>query len=130
MADSADSMLAGIGHLVSPVFAPLGFGDWRASTSLITGFMAKEAVISTFAVLTGASAAELPMALGQLFTPLAALSFLVFTLVYSPCVAAIATVKREMRSGWAAMGVALYQTAVAWIVAVIVYQVGSLIVGG
>ncbi len=130
VADSADSMLAGIGHLVSPVFAPLGFGDWRASTSLITGFMAKEAVISTFAVLTGASAAELPMALGQLFTPLAALSFLVFTLVYSPCVAAIATVKREMRSGWAAMGVALYQTAVAWIVAVIVYQVGSLIVGG
>ncbi len=130
VADSADSMLAGIGHLVSPVFAPLGFGDWRASTSLITGFMAKEAVISTFAVLTGASAAELPMALGQLFTPLAALSFLVFTLVYSPCVAAIATVKREMRSGWAAMGVALYQTAVAWIAAVIVYQVGSLIVGG
>lgn len=130
VADSADSMLAGIGHLVSPVFAPLGFGDWRASTSLITGFMAKEAVISTFAVLTGASAAELPMALGQLFTPLAALSFLVFTLVYSPCVAAIATVKREMRSGWAAMGVALYQTAVAWIAAVIVYQVGSLITGG
>ncbi len=130
VADSADSMLAGIGHLVSPVFAPLGFGDWRASTSLITGFMAKEAVISTFAVLTGASAAELPMAPGQLFTPLAALSFLVFTLVYSPCVAAIATVKREMRSGWAAMGVALYQTAVAWIAAVIVYQVGSLIVGG
>ncbi len=126
VADSADSMLAGIGRLVSPVFAPLGFADWRASTSLITGFMAKEAVISSFAVLTGASAADLPMALGQLFTPLAALSFLVFTLVYSPCVAAIATVKREMRSGWAAMGVALYQTAVAWIVAVVVFQVGSL----
>ncbi len=130
VADSADSMLAGIGRLISPVFAPLGFADWRASTSLITGFMAKEAVISSFAVLTGASAAELPMALGQLFTPLAALSFLVFTLVYSPCVAAIATVKREMRSGWAAMGVALYQTAVAWIAAVIVFQLGSLIVGG
>lgn len=128
--DSAQSMLAGIGRLISPAFAPLGFGDWQASTSLITGFMAKEAVISTFAVLSGAGAADLPAALAQVFTPVAALSFLVFTLVYSPCVAAVATVKREMRSGWAALGVAFYQTAVAWVAAVIVYQVGSLIVGG
>ena len=126
VADSSDSMLAGIGRLVSPIFAPLGFGDWRASTSLITGFMAKEAVISTFAVLTGASAAELPVALGQLFTPVAALAFLVFTLIYSPCIAAIATVKREMHSARAAAGVVLYQTAVAWVMALIVYQLGSL----
>ncbi len=127
VADSADSMLAGIGRLVSPVFAPLGFSDWRASTSLITGFMAKEAVISTFAVLTGAGAADLPAALSQLFTPVAALAFLVFTLVYSPCVAAIAAVKREMRSGWAALGVALYQTAIAWVVAVVFYQIARLL---
>ena len=126
VADRSQSMLAGIGRFIAPVFAPLGFSDWRASTSLITGFMAKEAVISTFAVLTGASAAELPAALSALFTPLAALAFLVFTLIYSPCVAAIATVKREMHSVWSALGVALYQTAVAWVVAVIVFQLGSL----
>jgi ferrous iron transporter FeoB len=128
VADSGNSMLAGIGRFLAPVFAPLGFLDWRASTSLITGFMAKEAVISTFAVLSGASAADLPAALSQMFTPLAALSFLAFTLIYSPCVAAIATVKREMHSAWSAMGVALYQTVVAWIVAFAVYQIGSIFV--
>lgn len=128
VADSSQSMLAGIGRLVAPVFAPLGFSDWRASTSLLTGFMAKEAVISTFAVLTGSGAADLPVALSQLFTPLAALAFLVFTLIYSPCVAAIAAVKREMHSAWAALGVALYQTAVAWVVACIVFQLGSLFI--
>lgn len=127
VADSADSMLAGIGRLIAPVFAPLGFADWRSSTSLIAGFMAKEAVISTFAVLTGASAAELPAALAGLFTPVAALAFLAFTLIYSPCVAAIATVKREMRSAKAAAGVVLYQTAIAWVIALIVYQLGSLL---
>ncbi len=127
VADSSASMLAGIGRLVSPVFAPLGFAGWEASTALITGFMAKEAVISTFAVLTGATAAGLPSALGTLFTPLAALAFLVFTLIYSPCVAAIATVKREMHSGWAAIGVVLYQTAVAWVIAFAVFQIGSLL---
>ncbi len=128
VADSSASMLAGVGRFISPVFAPLGFGDWTASTSLLTGFMAKEAVISTFAVLTGASAAELPAALGGLLSPLAALSFLVFTLLYSPCVAAVATVKREMHSGWAAAGVALYQTAFAWAAAALVYQIGRLLV--
>ncbi len=128
VADSADSILAGIGQLIAPVFAPLGFSDWRASTSLITGFVAKEAVISTFAVLSSVSAAGLPAALAQLFTPLAALSFLVFTLIYSPCVAAIATVKREMRSAWSALGVALYQTAVAWVAAFAVFQIGSIFV--
>lgn len=125
--DSASSMLAGIGRLVAPVFAPLGFNDWRASTALLTGFMAKEAVISSFAVLTGATAAGLPAALSQMFSPLAALAFLVFTLIYSPCVAAIATVKREMHSAWAALGVALYQTGVAWVVAFAVFQISSLL---
>ena len=127
VADSSDSMLAGIGRLIAPAFVPLGFNDWRASTALITGFMAKEAVISTFAVLTGATAAGLPAALSQMFTPLAALAFLVFTLIYSPCVAAIATVKREMQSAWAALGVVLYQTGVAWVVAFAVFQIGRLL---
>jgi len=126
--DSADSMLAAIGRLITPIFVPLGFSDWRVSTALITGFMAKEAVISTFAVLTGASASELPVALSQMFTPLSALAFLAFTLVYSPCIAAISTIKREMHSSMAALGVVLYQTAVAWVVAFIVYQVGNLLI--
>jgi ferrous iron transport protein B len=128
VAESSDSMLANIGRLIAPVFVPLGFSDWRVSTALITGFMAKEAVISTFAVLTGASAAELPAALSQMFTPLSALAFLVFTLIYSPCVAAISTIKREMHSAKAALGVVLYQTAVAWLVAFIVFQVGNWLV--
>lgn len=124
--DAADSILANIGQLTAPIFAPLGFSDWRVSTALITGFMAKEAVISTFAVLTGASAANLPTALGQIFTPLSAFSFLVFTLIYSPCIAAISTTKREMNSAKAALGVVLYQTALAWIFAFIVFQVSNL----
>lgn len=128
VADSSNSMLADIGRLISPIFAPLGFSDWRASTALITGFMAKEAVISTFAVLTGTSAAALPSALSQIFTPLSALSFLAFTLIYCPCVAAVAAVKREMNSTKAALGVAIYQTAVAWVVAFIVLQLGRLLV--
>jgi ferrous iron transport protein B len=128
VADSAGSMLAAVGRFIAPVFAPLGFSDWRASTALLTGFAAKEAVISSFAVLTGASAADLPMALGQMFTPLAALSFLVFTLIYSPCVAAIAAVRREMNSRGAAWGLVLYQTGVAWVFAFLVFQVGRLFV--
>jgi len=128
VADSTDSMLAGIGRLIAPIFAPLGFSDWRVSTALITGFTAKETVISTFAVLTGTNAANLPAALGQMFTPLAAFTFLVFTLVYSPCIAAISTVKHEMSSAKVALGVVLYQTAVAWVVAFIVFHVGNLLI--
>lgn len=126
--DSSDSILAGIGRLIAPLLAPIGFSDWRASTALITGFMAKEAVISTFAVLTGAGAADLPTALAQIFSPLSAISFLVFTLVYSPCIAAITAVKREMGSTRASVGVVLYQTAAAWAVAFIVFQIGNLFV--
>ena len=111
---------------VRAVFAPLGFTDWRASTALITGFSAKEAVVSTMAVLTGTTVSTLGEALGAIFSPLAAFSFLTFTLLYSPCVAAIAAVKREMRSGWGAACVALFQCAVAWVCACLVYQIGSL----
>ena len=127
VSESTDSMLAGIGRVIAPVFAPLGFSDWKASTALLTGFVAKEAVVSTFAVLTGASAAALPSALGQIFSPHAAIAFLVFTLIYTPCVAAIVAVKREMNSTWAAFGVVIYQTVIAWVVAFIVYQLGSLL---
>ena len=126
VADSSASMLAGIGRVIAPVFAPLGFTDWRASTALITGFSAKEAVVSTMAVLTGTTVSTLGEALGAIFSPLAAFSFLTFTLLYSPCVAAIAAVKREMRSGWGAACVALFQCAVAWVCACLVYQIGSL----
>ncbi len=125
--DSTDSMLAGIGRVIAPVFSPLGFSDWKASTALLTGFVAKEAVVSTFAVLTGANAAALPSALGQIFSPISAIAFLVFTLIYTPCVAAIVAVKREMNSTWAALGVVIYQTVIAWVVAFIVYQLGSLL---
>ncbi len=128
VADSAQSMLAGIGRWIAPAFAPLGFTDWRAATALITGFSAKEAVVSTLAVLTGSTVATLGGALEALFSPLAAFSFLTFTLLYSPCVAAIAAVRREMHSGWAAARVALAQCAIAWLCACAVYQVGSLFV--
>lgn len=122
------SMLAGIGRWIAPVFAPLGFGDWRASTALLTGFSAKEAVVSTFAVLTGANTANMPSALASVFSPLTAFSFLVFTLLYTPCVAAISAVRREMNSGKAAIGVVFLQTGVAWIVSFAIYHLGMLFV--
>ena len=123
---SADSMLAAIGKMISPFFAPLGFNDWRASTALITGFTAKEAVVSTFAVLMGTSTSDLPQALGGLFTPLAASSFLAFTLLYTPCVAAISAVKREMGSAKSAVLMVVMQTGIAWIAAFAVYRIGLL----
>ena len=122
--DSAGSLLAALGGLLAPLFAPLGFGDWRVSTALITGFSAKEAVVSTLAVLTGSSLTTLPQALGGMFTPLTAFVFLTFTLLYTPCVAAIAAVKREMGSAKAAAGVALTQCAIAWSVAFVVRCIG------
>lgn len=126
--DAENSMLATVGKFVAPVFAPLGFADWRAATALVTGLTAKEAVVSTFAVLLGASdAGSVVPLLSQIFTPLSAFSFLTFTLLYMPCVAAMAAVKREM-GGWkSAVGVMAFQTITAWFVALIVYQAGSLI---
>ena len=127
VSDSSKSLLALIGQWIAPVFKPTGFGNWRMVTSLITGFTAKEAVVSTMSVLLGVGMAELPQALGALFTPLSAVSFLLFTLLYTPCVAAIATVKRELRSTWQTVGVVALQCTVAWIVAALVFQVGSLL---
>ena len=121
--DSADSLLAAVGTILAPLFAPLGFGDWRVSTALITGFIAKESVISTLGILTGSGADVTSAALGTLFTPVTAGSFLVFTLLYTPCVAAISAVKRELGSGWKAAGVALSQCVIAWIVSFLAYHV-------
>lgn len=114
------SMLAMIGSLVAPIFAPLGFGDWRVSTALITGFTAKESVVSTLTVLMGGDA-EL---VSTLFTPFTAAVFLVFTLLYTPCVAAIATVKREMGGTKAAVATVIIQCAIAWCVAFLIHAVG------
>lgn len=124
--DSTASLLALIGKWIAPVFAPLGFADWRVSTSLITGFTAKEAVVSTMSVLTGTAAADLSRTLSGMFTPLSAVSFLTFTLLYTPCVAAIASIRREMGSKLQAFGVVVMQCVVAWLVAFAVYQIGSL----
>lgn len=124
--NSADSMLAYVGKFVSPFFEPIGFKDWRAATALITGFTAKEAVVSTMAVLMGSSISNLPEVLGGMFTPLQAFSFLTFTLLYTPCVAAIAAVRREMGSGIAAVAVVVYQIFVAWVIAFLVYNIGGL----
>lgn len=127
--NSSDSLLAMLGTIIAPLFRPLGFGDWRAATALITGFSAKEAVVSTLAVLTGSSVADLGTVLGGLFTPLSAASFLAFTLLYTPCVAAIAAVKREMNSGWSAFVMVLMQCFAAWVVSFGVYNIGALIFG-
>ena len=124
--DSADSLLAMIGQLLAPLFAPLGFNDWRIPTALITGFSAKEAVVSTLGVLMNTSMEGLEVALGTLFTPISAISFLVFTLLYTPCMAAVAAVKRELESGVLAALVALMQCVIAWIIAFGVYQVLNL----
>ena len=127
VADSADSLLATVGTWISPLFAPLGFGDWRVSTALITGFIAKESVISTLGILTGSGTDVTVAALSTLFNHVTATSFLVFTLLYTPCVAAISAVKRELNSGWKAAGVALSQCAVAWLVSLLVYHIALLL---
>lgn len=126
--DSANSLLASVGRAIAPVFRPLGFGDWRAVTALFTGFSAKEAVVSTLAVLLDTSTANLTTALTGMFTPLAASAYLAFTLLYTPCVAAVATVKKEWKSARAIIGVVVFQCAVAYCIALLIYQLGSLFV--
>ncbi len=122
VSDSSQSLLALIGSIVAPVFKPLGFGDWRISTALITGFTAKESVVSTLTVLIGGNVS----ALSAFFTPFTAVVFLVFTLLYTPCVAAVGAVRREMgRRG--ALVVVVLQCTVAWLAAFAVRLIGSLI---
>ena len=122
VSDSRTSILAALGRLASPVFAPLGFGDWRMVTALVSGFTAKEAVVSTFGVILGVSTDQLRTALHLLFTPASAASFLTFCLLYTPCVAAVATMKRELGSGWKTVAVVTGQCVIAWMAAFAVYQ--------
>ncbi|MGM9548410.1 MAG: ferrous iron transport protein B [Faecousia sp.] len=126
--NSADSILAALGRLVSPIFAPLGFGDWRMVTALVSGFTAKEAVVSTFGVILGVSPEQLGAALHSLFTTASAASFLAFCLLYTPCVAAVSTIRTELKSGWKTVGVVMAQCAVAWLAAFAVYHVGLMLI--
>ncbi len=121
VSDSSQSLLAIIGQAIATIFAPLGFGDWRAATALLSGFAAKESVVSTLEVLIG------DMAISDLFTMRSAVSYLAFTVLYTPCVAAIATVHRELKSVLATIGVVLWQCGVAWLVSFIIYQLGGLL---
>ena len=114
--NSSESLLAMLGIVIAPIFKPLGFGDWRAVTALITGFSAKESVVSTLAVLTGSSVSELGTVLSGVFTPVTAASFLAFTLLYTPCIAAIAAVKREL-NGKSAFAMVFMQCVTAWLAA-------------
>ena len=120
--DSADSLLALIGQWLAVLFKPLGFGDWRCATALISGFIAKESVVSTLEVLLGGAA------ITSLFTVRSAVSFLVFTLLYTPCVAAVATIRRELGSGLKTVGVVLLQCAVAWLASYAAFLIGGLLV--
>ena len=119
--DSADSLLALISQWLAVLFRPLGFGDWRCATALISGFIAKESVVSTLQVLLGNAA------ITSLFTTRSAISFLVFTLLYTPCIAAVATIRRELGSRIKTVGVVLLQCVVAWLAAYIAYAVGGLL---
>ena len=127
VADSADSMLASIGTWISHMFAPLGFEDWRASTALVTGITAKESVVSTLSVLTQTNSdAGLSAALQTIFTPVSAFAYLCFTVLYMPCIAAFAATRRELGSIRQALGAVGYQTLVAYLVAFLVFQIGSM----
>ncbi len=121
--DSAQSMLAMLGRLATPVFAPLGFGDWRAVTALLTGLTAKEAVVSTLSVLLASSGISLEAAIQSVFSPLSAYAYLVFTLFYMPCVAALAAIRRELGSRAGAALAMLAQLGIAWLMAFAVYRI-------
>ena len=126
VSDASASMLAVIGEKIAWIFEPLGFADWRASSAIITGITAKESVVSTLSILTGASTdAGLSSVLQTMFTPLSAFAFLCFTVLYMPCVAAFAATKRELGTLKEALFAVLFQTGVAYIVALIIYQAGS-----
>ena len=119
VSDSSESMLASVAGFIAPVFAPLGLGDWRVVTSFISGFMAKESVVSTLEILFGSS-------VSTAFTTLSAVSLLVFSLLYTPCVAAISSIRRELGHKWAVL-VVVWQCAIAWIAAFLVRMIGMLI---
>ena len=127
--DSAQSMLGKIGAFIAPVFRPLGFGQWEKSVSLLSGLVAKEAVVSTMQVLySAADTAGLATILASQFTRLSAYAFLVFTLLYTPCVSAVAAIRREMNSRKYTLLAIFLQLGVAYVAALMVYQIGSLFV--
>ncbi len=127
--DNSYSMFADIGAFIAPIFAPLGFGTWQASVALLTGVIAKEAVVSTLAILYNApeESTQLLQTISQAFTPLTAYAYMVFVLLYMPCVAAFATVARELNSFKWTMFSILFQTGIAWIAAFLIYNVGRLL---
>ena len=124
--DSTKSLLAGLGQLIAPLFRPLGFGDWRMVSALVTGITAKEAVVSTMAVIMNTSTENLRSVLSTVFTPVTAASFLAFTLLYTPCVAAIATIRREYGSKGKTLLIVLMQCTIAWAAAFLVYHIAML----
>ncbi len=127
-AGSRNSLVGIIGAFIAPVFAPAGFGTWQAGIALITGFVAKEAVVGTMATIYGVGeGAKLISAVHSAYTPLSALSFMVFTLLYVPCVATIGAIKRETNSAKWAIIVVIYTCTIAWVLAVLVYQGGRLL---
>ena len=126
--ESSQSMLAYIGKSIAPLFAPMGFNDWRVTTALISGFAAKEAVVSTLAVLLSTSTSGLNTTLPTVFSPLAAYSFLIFALLYTPCLAAVSAIKQELQSIWLTICLVLLQLSVAWLMAVSFYQFGLLFI--
>ena len=125
--DSTHSILAAVGRLFAPLFAPLGFGDWRMVTALVSGFSAKEAVVSTFGVILGVSTEQLRISLHQLFGQASAASFLTFCLLYTPCVAAVATIRRELGSRAKTVLIVVAQCMVAWLAAFLVYRIGLML---
>lgn len=126
---AGESILAAIGKTIAPLFVPLGFGFWQASVALVSGFVAKEAVVGTLTILYNpATDAAMHAALQSVFTPVSALAFLVFVLLYMPCVAAFSAIRREMNSTKWAIGTVAFQTGVAWVVSFLVYQFGTLAV--
>ncbi len=129
VSDSADSLLAAVGRFISPIFKPLGFNDWRVTTALISGFSAKEAVVSTLGVLTGVGTGDLAVALAGIFTPLSAVSFLVFTLLYTPCVAAVSAIRRELKNTWFTLATIVGQCIIAWCMGALVYTIGKYVPG-
>jgi ferrous iron transport protein B len=132
MVETDQSILAGIGKKIAPVFAPLGFGDWKPAVATVTGLLAKEVIVSTLGILQGIGEVveddpTLLESLRQGFTALSAYSFMIFTLLAAPCVAAISAMKREFNSWKWTFIAAGYQTGVAWVSAMLVYQVGRLL---
>lgn len=129
--DNSQSIFAALGRLIAPAFAPLGFGTWQASVSVLAGLVAKETVVSSMAVLYGAAGpGAMESVLRQVFTPLSAFSFMVFCLLYVPCISAFVSIRREMNSLKWALGTAAFTTGVAYLAALLVYQAGRLVLGG